>query len=72
MLNKMSFPFALPIAFAATVTAATPMSPLRELPESLQQMTFKLLGFGIAERSISGVIELTIAYFPVLPASWAR
>ena len=59
-------------AFAAVVSEATPMSSLRYLPESLQQMNSKLLAFdiphGITERSISGVIELTGAYFPVLHA----
>lgn len=62
----------LPIAFAAVVSEATPMSPLRYLRESLQQMNSKLLVFdmphGITERSISGVIELTAAYFPVVQA----
>jgi hypothetical protein len=62
----------LPIAFAAVVSEATPMYSLRELPESLQQMNSKLLAFdmphGITERSISGVIELTGAYFPVVQA----
>jgi hypothetical protein len=62
----------LPIAFAAIVSEATPMSSLRYLRESLQQMNSKLLAFdmphGITERSISGVIELTVAYFPLLPA----
>jgi hypothetical protein len=62
----------LPIAFAAVVSEATPMSELRHLPESLQQMNSKLLAFdiphGITQRSISGVIEFTGAYFPVLPA----
>ena len=57
-------------AFAAVVSEATPMSSLRYLPESLQQMNSKLLAFdmphGITEHSISGVIELTGAYFPVL------
>jgi len=57
-------------AFAAVVSEATPMSSLRYLPESLQQMNSKLLAFdiphGITERSISGVIEFTGAYFPVL------
>ena len=60
----------LPIAFAAVVSEATPMSSLRHLPESLQQMSSKLMALnmppGIAEHSISGVIELTIAYFPVV------
>jgi len=60
----------LPIAFAAVVSEATPMSSLRELPESLQQMNSKLLAFdmlhGITEHSISGVMELTVAFFPVL------
>jgi hypothetical protein len=46
------------------------MSELRHLRESLQQMNGKLLAFdkphGITERSISGVIELTGAYFPLL------
>ena len=59
-------------AFAAVVSEATPMSSLRYLPESLQQMNSKLLAFdiphGITERSISGVIEFTGAYFPVLHA----
>src|SRR5258708_8525658 len=59
-------------AFAAVVSEATPMSSLRYLPESLQQMNSKLLAFdiphGITERSISGVIELTGAYFPVIHA----
>src|SRR6266404_1434846 len=59
-------------AFAAVVSEATPMSSLRYLPESLQQMNSKLLAFdmphGITEHSISGVIELTAAYFPVLQA----
>jgi len=62
----------LPLAFAAIVSEATPMSSLRELRESLQQMNFKLLAFdmphGITEHSISGVIQLTVAYFPVLQA----
>ena len=62
----------LPIAFAAIVSEATPMSSLRYLRESLQQMNSKLLVFdiphGITEHSISGVIELTVAYFPVLHA----
>src|ERR1700720_3320834 len=62
----------LPIAFAAVVSEATPMSSLRYLRESLQQMTSKLLAFdmphGITEHSISGVIELTVAYFPVVQA----
>src|ERR1700730_54042 len=62
----------LPIAFAAVVSEVTPMSSLRYLPESLQQMNSKLLTFdmphGITERSISGVIELTGAYFPLLQA----
>ena len=62
----------LPIAFAAVVSAATPMSSLRDLPHSLQQMNFKLVAFdmphGITEHSISGVIQLTVAYFPVLHA----
>jgi hypothetical protein len=48
------------------------MSSLRHLRESLQQMNSKLLAFdmphGITEHSISGVIELTVAYFPVLQA----
>lgn len=48
------------------------MSSLRHLRESLQQMNSKLLAFdmphGITERSISGVIELTAAYFPVVQA----
>ena len=61
----------LPIAFAAVVSEATPMSSLRHLRESLQQLNFKLQAFdmphGITERSISGVIELTGAYFPLLP-----
>jgi hypothetical protein len=59
-------------AFAAVVSEATPMSSLRYLPESLQQMNSKLLAFdiphGITQRSISGVIEFTGAYFPVLHA----
>src|SRR6267154_5473852 len=59
-------------AFAAVVSEATPMSELRHLPESLQQMNSKLLAFdiphGITQRSISGVIEFTGAYFPVLQA----
>src|SRR5712672_2651612 len=59
-------------AFAAVVIEATPMSSLRYLPESLQQINSKLLAFdiphGITERSISGVIELTGAYFPVIHA----
>ncbi len=62
----------LPIAFAAVVSEATPMSSLRYLRESLQQMNSKLLAFdmphGITEHSLSGVIELTGAYFPVLQA----
>jgi hypothetical protein len=62
----------LPIAFAAVVSEATPMSSLRDLRQSLQQMNFKLLAFdmphGITEHSISGVIELTAAYLPVVPA----
>jgi hypothetical protein len=62
----------LPIAFAAVVSEATPMSSLRHLRESLQQMNGKLLAFdmphGVTEHSISGVIELTAAYFPVLQA----
>jgi hypothetical protein len=62
----------LPIAFAAVVSEATPMSSLRHLRESLQQMNSKLLAFdmphGITEHSISGVIELTGAYFPLLQA----
>src|SRR6266403_4176394 len=62
----------LPIAFATVVSEATPMSSLRYLRESLQQMNSKLLAFdiphGITQRSISGVIEFTGAYFPVLPA----
>jgi len=62
----------VPIAFAAVVSEATPMSSLRYLRESLQQMNSKLLTFdlphGITERSISGVIELTGAYFPVVQA----
>jgi hypothetical protein len=62
----------LPIAFAAVVSEATPMSSFRELHESLQQLNSKLLAFdmphGITEHSISGVIELTAAYFPVLQA----
>ena len=62
----------LTIAFAAVVSEATPLSSLRHLPESLQQMNSKLLAFdmphGITERSISGVIELTGAYFPLLSA----
>src|SRR5882762_3054279 len=57
-------------AFAAVVSETTLMSELRYLPESLQQMNSKLLAFdiphGITERSISGVIEFTGAYFPVL------
>lgn len=60
----------LPIAFAAVVSEATPMSSLRYLRESLQQMNSKLLSFdmphGITERSLSGVIEFTVAYFPVV------
>src|ERR1700694_4671079 len=48
------------------------MSSLRHLPESLQQMNSKLMALnmppGITEHSISGVIELTVAYFPVLQA----
>src|SRR5882757_6523085 len=59
-------------AFAAVVSEATPMSELRYLPESLQQMSSKLLAFdirhGITQRSISGVIEFTGAYFPELQA----
>ena len=59
-------------AFAAVVSETTPMSELRHLPESLQQMNSKLLAFdiphGITQRSISGVIEFTGAYFPVLQA----
>jgi hypothetical protein len=62
----------LPIAFAALVSEATPMSSLRDLRESLQQMTFKLVAFDmphdITEHSMSGVIEFTVAYFPVLQA----
>src|SRR5258706_2621910 len=62
----------LPIALAAIVSEATPMSSLRYLRESLQQMNFKLLAFdmphGITQHSISGSIELTVAYFPVLQA----
>src|SRR6266403_1638260 len=62
----------LPIAFAAVASEATPMSSLRYLRESLQQMNSKLLAFdiphGITQRSISGVIEFTGAYFPVLQA----
>jgi hypothetical protein len=60
------------LAFAAVVSIATPMSTLRELPQSLRQINFKSQAFdmphGITERSVSGVIELTLAYFPVLPA----
>src|SRR5260221_1068462 len=59
-------------AFAAVVREATPMTSLRYLRESLQQMNSKLLAFdmphGITEHSLSGVIELTFAYFPVLHA----
>ena len=59
----------LPIAFAAVVSEALPMSSLLYLPESLQQVSFKLESFGsITERSMSGVFALTVAYFPVLPA----
>jgi len=62
----------LPIAFAAVVSEATPMSELRYLPESLQRMSSKLLAFdirhGITQRSISGVIEFTGAYFSELQA----
>jgi hypothetical protein len=62
----------LPIAFAAVVSEATPMSSLRYLRESLQQMNSKLVAFDIphriTERSISGVIELTGAYFPLVQA----
>src|SRR6267142_452155 len=45
---------------------------LRYLPESLQRMSSKLLAFdirhGITQRSISGVIEFTGAYFSELQA----
>jgi hypothetical protein len=62
----------VPLAFVAVVSEVTPMSSLRYLPESLQQMNSKLLAFdmphGITERSVSGVIELTGAYFPLLQA----
>ena len=64
--------FWLLIAFAAVVTEAIPISSLRYLPESLQQMNSKLLAFdmphGVTEHSISGVLELTVAYFPMLQA----
>jgi hypothetical protein len=55
----------VPIAFAAAVSEAVPMSSLLHLPESLQQMSSQLLAFGIKESSIAGVFVLTIAFFPV-------
>jgi hypothetical protein len=62
----------LPITFTAVVSGATPISSSRHLPESLQQINSKLLAFdmphGITEHSISGVIELTAPFFPVLQA----
>jgi hypothetical protein len=61
----------VPIAFAAVVSEAVP-SPLPQLRESLQQMSFNLdsygLSSGITEHSISGVFALTVAYFPVRDA----
>jgi hypothetical protein len=49
----------LPIAFAAVVSEALPMSSLLYLRESLQQMNFKLDGFGmpwgITEHSMRGM-----------------
>jgi hypothetical protein len=58
----------LPIAFAAVVSEATPMSSLRELPESLQQINFQMDSLRIPEHSLRGVLVLTVAYFPVFTA----
>jgi hypothetical protein len=62
----------LPIAFAALVSEAVPMSSLLYLPESLQQITPTVANFGfpwgITAHSVRGVFALTVAYFPVLAA----
>lgn len=55
----------LPIAFAAVVSEAVPMSSLVQLRESLQQISNWKLGLGLREHYVSGLLALTVGYFPV-------